>query len=134
MSKRQRDGAKPFVAIGEAKAPDTPVQPEAPNVEVIDDMVMVDGFKVRTSSILKAAAALKPPNGSTAGKPINACPICYQGYGGVGKEKWRRPSSGTLTRICYDCNACGHNWSQNVRTVKIVESRDWKVTEAAGKE
>jgi hypothetical protein len=91
--------------------------------------IVVDGVQVRESSILKAAAKLSPPSGSNQGRPVNACPICYDGYGGKGREKWRRPASGTLTRINYDCNQCGHNWSADVRTVRVVEAVNWKTAE-----
>jgi len=104
-------------------------KPAAPNESSKGDTVLVDGHEVSAASVLRAAARFAPPTGSNQGKPVNACPICFGEYGGVGREKWRRPTSGTLTRINYNCNQCGHNWSADIRRVRVVEGVDWKVVE-----
>lgn len=65
-------------------------------------------------------------------KPHLRCPCCWNGLGGVGKEKWWRRINGTVVRRAYSCNQCDCNWSIKVRTISVVEGIEYDIIESGG--
>ncbi len=77
----------------------------------------------------------QPENGSVNGRGVKKhlqCPACFNGLGGVGKEKWWRRINATVVRRCYTCDQCGANWTVKVRTVSVVEGMEMELIEDGG--
>lgn len=75
-----------------------------------------------------------PEPGRADVKPHLRCPCCWNGQGGVGKEKWWRRINGTVVRRAYSCNQCDCNWSIKVRTITVVEGMEYDIIESGGDE
>lgn len=61
------------------------------------------------------------------------CPVCFNGLGGVGKQKnWQR-ISGLTTKIHYICDQCGFSWAAVIKKVVIeIQHQDVQVEHQQG--
>jgi hypothetical protein len=50
------------------------------------------------------------------------CPACYNGLGGIGKEKWWQRVDAMTVRRCYACDMCPYIWTARVTVYEILEA------------
>lgn len=61
------------------------------------------------------------------------CPTCFNGRGGIGKQKWWKRVSGVSTRQCYVCNMCGFEWTATIKRMPIeIEHMEVEVDQNDG--